>query len=188
MDEKSKDITVLLNDWQGGDQQALDKLMTAVYEELRRISHKYLSQERSNHTLGPTGLVNEAYLKLINQNRVNWRSRSHFFCVAAQLMRRVLINHARERRAAKRGGGAIILSLDQVTDAAAKDGINIEELDEAMKKLADIDERKARIVEMKFFAGLKEEELGEVLGISRATVKREWQAARIWLFRFLKTE
>jgi len=187
MAETGKDITVLLKDWESGNKDAMEELMSVVYEELRRISRGYLSSERSDHTLGATGLVNEAYFKLVNQNRTSWQSRAHFFGVAAQLMRRILINHARDKKAAKRGGGAIMLNIDQITDMAEQDGIDLEALEEAMVALASFDERKAKIVELKFYGGLTEEEMAEVMELSPATIRRDWRSARIWLLHFLKS-
>ena len=184
----TKDITVMLQDWQQGDNAALEDLMAAVYDELHRISKNYISRERSGHTLGPTGLVNEAYFRLIDQNRINWQNRAHFFGVAAQVMRRILINYARERNTAKRGGGIMVLSLDHLTDAADEEGIDLEALEEALNALGAFDKRKASIVEMKFFAGMNEEEIGEALSVSAATIRREWRSARAWLFRFLQEE
>ena len=181
-----KDITLLLQDWQKGDEAALEDLMSAVYSELHRISKNYISRERSGHTLGPTGLVNEAYFRLIDHNRITWQNRAHFFGVAAQVMRRILINYARERNTAKRGGGLMVLSLDNVTDAAEEEGIDLEALEEALNALGEVDQRKARIVEMKFFAGMNEKEISEALSVSSATIRREWRTARAWLFRFLK--
>ena len=183
-----KDITLLLQDWQQGDQAALEDLMGAVYAELHRISKNYISRERSDHTLGPTGLVNEAYFRLIDHNRITWQNRAHFFGVAAQVMRRILINHARERNTAKRGGGVMVLSLDHITDAAEEEGIDLDSLEEALRALEAFDRRKASIVEMKFFAGMNEKEISEALQVSAATIRREWRSARAWLFRFLKEE
>ena len=183
----TKDITLMLQDWQeNGDQAILENLMGEVYEELHRISSRYLAQERGDHTLGATGLVNEAYFKLVDHDRISWQNRAHFFGVAAQIMRRILIDYARERRTAKRGGDAIVLSLDQITESAKEEGVALLALEEAMDALSAVDERKTRIVEMKFYAGLNEQEIAEVLSISIPTIRREWRAARIWLFRFLQ--
>lgn len=187
MTDSNKDITVLLKDWESGNESAMEQLMAVVYDELRKISRSYLSNERSDHTLGATGLVNEAYFRLVNQNRTSWQSRAHFFGVAAQVMRRILINHARDKKAAKRGGGAVVLNIDQITDMAEQEGIDLEALEEALNGLASFDERQAKIVELKFYGGLTEEEMSEVLKVSPATIRRDWRRARLWLLRFLKS-
>jgi RNA polymerase sigma factor (TIGR02999 family) len=179
-------VTQLLLNWGNGDRAALDALAPVVYDELRRLAHAYLRRERPDHTLQGTALVNEAYLRLVDQRNVHWQNRAHFFGVAAQMIRRILVDHARGHQAAKRGAGAAKLSLD---DALAVSGtgqdVNLVNLDEALKTLHDLDERQARIVELRYFTGLSIEETAEVVGISPATVKREWTSARAWLFREL---
>jgi len=182
-----ENVTQLLINWGNGDRAALDALAPAVYDELRRLAQAYLRRERPDHTLQGTALVNEAYLRLIDQKNVRWQNRAHFFGVAAQMIRRILVDHARAHQAAKRGAGAAKLSLDDalaVPGAQNKD-VNLVNLDEALEQLAKMDERQARIIELRYFTGLSIEETAEVLAISPATVKREWTAARAWLFREL---
>lgn len=175
-------VTQLLKDWSAGDRAALDKLMPLVYGELRRLANNYLRRERANHTLQPTALVNEAYLKLIDQKSAHWQNRAQFFGVAAQLMRRILVDHARTRQAQKRGGSdQQRLSLTNVDHATAKPEIDLLALNEALEELAELDPQQARIVELKFFGGLSIEETAEVLGIGHATVERDWKMARAWL-------
>jgi RNA polymerase sigma factor (TIGR02999 family) len=181
-------VTQLLVDWRNGNQAAFDQLVPIVYGELRRIAKRQMNRERAGHTLQTTALVNEAYLRLINQQNVDWQNRAHFFAIAAQVMRHLLVDHARSRQYAKRGGGAIQVSLDDgaaVTDGQSAD---ILALHEALDRLAKVDERKARIVELRYFGGLSAEETGEVLGVSEITVKREWLKAKAWLFRLLSSE
>lgn len=175
-------VTQLLIDWGRGDQAALDKLMPLVYNELRRLANNYLRRERINHTLQPTALVNEAYLKLIDQRNAHWQNRAQFFGVAAQLMRRILVDHARNAKAQKRGGSdQQRLSLTNVDRAIAKPEIDLLALNEALNELAELDPQQSRIVELKFFGGLSIEETAEVLGIGHATVERDWKMARAWL-------
>jgi RNA polymerase sigma factor (TIGR02999 family) len=172
----------MLLDWSQGDCIAAEQLFPLVYDELHRLAERQMRRERSDHTLQTTALVNEAYLRLIDQRRVSWQNRAHFFGVAAQLMRRILIKYAERRRAAKRGGGQYELQLEEadvVTDERATDLIA---LDHALTELAAFDPRQSRIVELRFFGGLNVEEIGVVLGISPATVKREWRVARAWLY------
>lgn len=179
------EVTELLLHWNNGDSSALEKLLPLVYEELRRMAELYMRRERSSHTLQPTALVHEAYLRLIDQTRVEWRNRAHFFGVAAQLMRRVTVKHAERHRAAKRGGGGFKVQLDE--EIAAEPGLDTEvlALDEALRRLEAIDQRQARIVEMRFFGGLKVEEVSQVLEVSAATVFREQRMALAWLKREL---
>ena len=179
----NKNVTQLLAEWSKGDRGALEAMLPLVYDELRRIAANRLRHERPGHTLQPTALVNEAYLRLIEQERADWKNRAQFFGIAAEMMRRILINHAVAKQAAKRGGDAIKVSLSAAENRAAEDDINLLALDEALKRLAAFDERKSRIVELKFFAGLSIEEIAEVLEISHATVEREWAMARAWLNR-----
>ena len=180
-------ITQLLVDWSKGDQKALDKVMPLVYSELRRLAGNYLRRERPGHTLQPTALVNEAYLKLIDQKNARWQNRAQFYGVAAQLMRRILVDHARQHRAAKRGGsdqrGLSITSAEQLVKQPELDLLA---LHEALEELTTIDSQQGRIVELKFFGGLSIEEMAEVLGIGHATVERDWKMARAWLRRKLE--
>ncbi len=164
----------------------MDEFFPAVYDELRRIAHRQLGRERREHTLGTTALVHEAYLRLVDQRRVVWRGRAHFFGVAAQVMRRILVDHARERHAAKRGGGLRQLTLgDADAAAAAQPGVDVLALHEALERLAALDADQARLVELRYFGGLSIEETAQALGVSPATVKREWAVARAWLRREL---
>lgn len=179
------EVTQLLLDWSEGNQAALDKLLPLVYKELRRLAHSYLRRERPGHTLQTTALVHEAYLKLVDQRRVHWQNRAHFFGVAAQLMRRIVVDHARGHKRAKRGGGAQMLSLDEATVVSRKPNPDLIALDEALTRLAEIDGRKARIVELRFFGGLEVEETAEFLKVSPITVIREWKMAKAWLHREL---
>jgi len=175
-------ITQLLVEWSQGDQAALDELMPLVYDELRRLARSYLRRERPDHTLQATALVHEAFLRLIDQHSVTWQNRAHFFGIASQMMRRILVNHALARRTAKRGAVVETLSLDEA-GAATQRGIDLIALDEALKELEALDPRQTRIVELRFFGGLSIEETAEVLSLSAATVKREWSTARLWLRR-----
>ena len=187
-----ENITQLLIEWSKGDQKALDKLMPLVYSELRRLAGNYLRRERPGHTLQPTALVNEAYLKLIDQKSARWQNRAQFYGVAAQLMRRILVDHARQHQAAKRGGSdqqrLSITSAGQLgaEQLASKPAIDLLALHEALEELAIIDPQQSRIVELKFFGGLSIEETAEVLGIGHATVERDWKMARAWLRRKLE--
>ena len=185
-------VTQLLVDWSAGDEKALDKLMPLVYSELRRLASNYLRRERPGHTLQPTALVNEAYLKLIDQRKAKWQNRAQFFGVAAQLMRRILVDHERQHQAAKRGGAdQQRLSITNAAQLGAKQlvsepAIDLLALHEALNELAAIDPQQSRIVELKFFGGLSIEETTEVLGIGHATVERDWKMARAWLRRKLE--
>jgi RNA polymerase sigma factor (TIGR02999 family) len=176
-------VTQLLLAWQGGNQAALDELFPIVYDELRRLARGYLRQERPGHTLQPTALVHEAYLRLIDQRSVSWQNRAQFFGLAAQMMRRILVNHAVARRADKRGGDAQRIPLDDVLEVLEARQVDVVALDLALTKLHDLDARQSQIVELRFFGGLTVEETAEVIGISPATVKREWTAAKLWLLR-----
>jgi len=181
-----RDVTDLLVAWGGGDRAALDELMPIVDSELRRLAKGYLARERRNHTLQTTALVNEAYLQLVDQRRVRWQNRAHFFGVAARVMRRILVGHARARRAGKRGHGVVPLSLEQVDAVKAKAPVDLLGLDEALDRLAEIDPRQGRLVELRFFGGLSIEETAEVLDVSPATVGREWAMAKAWLYDELR--
>jgi RNA polymerase sigma factor (TIGR02999 family) len=175
-------VSQLLRAWGHGEVQARDDLMPLVYRELRRRASAYLRRERPDHTLQPTALVHEAYIRLMAQTRVSWSNRAQFFALAAQLMRRILVDHARERQAAKRPGG-IRVTLDEGVRAVAPPDCEILMLDDALCDLARLDPRQAEIVELRYFAGLSETEVAAVLSLSRATVTREWQSARAWLYR-----
>src|SRR5215210_8218370 len=175
-------VTQLLKDWGSGDSSALDKLMPVVYDELRRLASSYLRRERANHTLQPTALVNEAYMRLVDQKHARWQNRAQFFGVAAQLMRRILVDHARLHQAQKRGGSdQQRLSLTNVDRVGDQPNIDLLALHEALNELAEVDPQQSRIVELKFFGGLSIEETVEVLGIGHATVERDWKMARAWL-------
>jgi RNA polymerase sigma factor (TIGR02999 family) len=178
----TKEVTRLLVDWGNGDQAALDELIPLVHDELRRLASRYMRREGQGHTLQTSALVNEAYLRLVDQKNVKWQNRAHFFGVAAQLMRRILVDHARSRLRAKRGGGMQMVSLPEQLGVSNE----VEEviaLDDALKNLAEMDPRKSRIVEMKFFGGLSTEEVAEVLKVTSRTVEREWRKAKAWLHR-----
>jgi RNA polymerase sigma factor (TIGR02999 family) len=182
-----ENVTELLVDWSQGDQRALDKLMPLVYGELRRLARNYLRRERLNHTLEPTALVNEAYFKLIDQRRAKWQNRAQFYGVAAQLMRRILVDYARAHHAAKRGGSdQQRLSITSVGELSEKPDTDILALHEALIELSEIDPQQGRIVELKFFGGLSIEETAEVLSVGHATVERDWKMARAWLRRKLE--
>ena len=176
-------VTQLLKAWGNGDEAARDELMTLVYAELHRLAHQYLKRERPGHTLQTSALVNEAFVKLIDQKDVRWQNRGHFFAIAAQLMRRILVDHARIRRAAKRGGSASPVSLDDALVISNERSAEVVALDEALTALATVDERKSQIVELRFFGGLSIEETAEVLAVSPGTVMRDWTPAKAWLRR-----
>jgi RNA polymerase sigma-70 factor (ECF subfamily) len=176
-------LTDLLLEWRQGDRSALDRLTPLVYDELRRIAHRYVKQERDGHTLQTTALVNEAYLRLAGERRIDWQNRQHFFAVMAQVMRRVLIDYARRRHYAKRGGNAHHVSLDDVAGMTHERAAELVALDEALQELAKVDERKTRVVELRYFGGLSLEETADVLDVSVTTVRREWRVAKAWLFR-----
>ena len=183
---RGEGVTQLLAEWGSGDRAALDRLVPLVFEELRRLAQSYLRRERADHTLQPTALVNEAYLRLVGQQDVRWQSRAHFFGIAAHLMRQVLVDHARQRAAEKRGGADLQrLSLTQAERVVNRQDVDVLALNEALERLAGFDPQQSRIVELKFFAGLTIEESAEVLGISHATVERDWKLARAWLKREL---
>jgi len=180
------EVTQLLLDWGNGDKAALDKLVPVVYQELRRLAGYYMRRERPGHTLQTSALVNEAYMRLVDYRQMRWQSRAHFFAVAAQAMRRILVEHARKRHFAKRGGGAVQVSLDEAATVPEKQAADLIALDDALTGLEAIDPRKSRIVELRYIGGLNIEETAEVLGISPATVQREWRAAKAWLYREIK--
>lgn len=181
--ENSPEITQMLQDWSDGKQEALDALLPLVYAELRRQASRYLRRERAGHTLQTTALIHEAYLRLIDQRDVRWQNRAHFFAIAAQAMRRILVDYAKARNREKRGGAGENLPLEAVALAASGEErrVDLVALDEALERLAEFDERQARIVELKFFSGLSIEETAEVLHLSPATVKNDWRTAKAWL-------
>jgi len=183
MAQAPQNVTQLLVDWGNGDKEALDRLVPIVYDELRRQAARYLRHERAGHTLQTTALIHEAYLRLIDQKNVQWQNRAHFFGIAAQLMRRILVDHARTRKRAKRGGSGIRVPLEDAVAIARAPDLDVVALDEALNRLAEIDEQQGKIVELRFFSGLTVEETAEVLGISPATVKRDWSMAKAWLHR-----
>jgi RNA polymerase sigma factor (TIGR02999 family) len=178
-----QEVTQLLIDWRHGDQAALDKLMPLVYDELRRIAHRYMKRERPSHTLQTTALVNEAYVRLVGQRDAEFQNRAHFLAVAAQVMRHLLVDYARNRRYEKRGGGARQVTLDEAAVLTQGRDEQLLALDQALGKLASIDRRKSQLVELRYFGGMNTEETAEVLGVSPITVKREWQKAKAWLYR-----
>ena len=176
------EVTRLLIRLTEGEGAVLDDLLPLVYAELRRLAASYLRRERAGHTLQPTALVHEAYLRLIDQTQVHWQNRAHFFGVAAQMMRRILVDHARSQQAEKRGGDYQKLSLDENIDVSGERAADLVALDEALERLAEIDPAKSRVVELRFFGGLSVEETAQVLGVSAPTVKRQWRMAKAWLY------
>jgi RNA polymerase sigma factor (TIGR02999 family) len=181
------DVTGLLLAWSNGDETAHNRLMDAVYDELRLVARRHLRGEREDHSLAPTALVHETYVKLVDQQRVRWQNRAHFFAIAARLMRRILVDHARSRAAAKRGSGRTVV-LDDVDVETSPLNVDVLALDAALDKLAAMDERQSRLVELRFFAGLTVEETAVTLDIAPITVKRDWAHARAWLFRELQRQ
>jgi RNA polymerase sigma-70 factor, ECF subfamily len=179
------EVTQLLLAWRDGDEAALAQLAPLVQTELHRLAERYLKRERAGHTLQATALVNEAYLRLIDAHSIQWQNRAHFFGLAAQVMRRVLVEHARQRQQLKRGGAALQVSLAEAEDVAQQRSARVLALDDALRTLAHFDQRKSRIVELKFFGGLSEEEIAEVLQLSLRTVQRDWNLARAWLYHEL---
>jgi RNA polymerase sigma factor (TIGR02999 family) len=175
-------VSQLLLDWSKGDKAALDTLVPLVHEELHRLAHRYMGGERPGHTIQTTALINEAYLRLTDYKKMRWQNRAHFFAIAAQVMRRVLVDYARRRHYAKRGGGAFQVSLDEAMVLSADTSAELIAIEEALNDLAAFDPRKSQIVELRFFGGLTPEETAEVLEISPTTVKREWQRAKAWLY------
>jgi RNA polymerase sigma factor (TIGR02999 family) len=183
---KPKEISQLLVEWSNGDKPALDKLVPLVHEELRKLAHHYMNRERSDHTLQTTALVNEVYLRLVDQQNARWENRAHFFGIAAQSMRQILVEYARQRGAAKRGGDAQHVELDEAALVSKETDMDLVALDEALKELAAFDERKSRVVELRFFGGMSVEETAEALGVHVNTVVRDWDVAKAWLRRQLK--
>jgi len=182
------EVTQLLIEWSNGDKAALDKLMPLIHEELLRLAHHYMSRERPGHTLQTTALVDEAYLRLVNRKDVHWQNRAHFFAIAAQLMRSILVDHARSHAYAKRGGGARKIALEDAMVVSEERAAEVVALDDALKELASLDPQQSRIVELRFFGGATIEETAEVLALSPATIKREWSTAKAWLYRELSKE
>jgi len=187
-DATDKSVTQLLTAWGGGDQAALDLLVPLVYEELRRIARGRLGRERAGHTLQTTALVNEAYLRLVDQKQTRWQNRAHFFAISATLMRRILVDYARRRQYEKRGGGALQVTLAEAESVADESAPDLVALDEALKNLAEIDPRRSQVVELRFFGGLSIEEAAEVLKVSPATIERDWTIAKAWLHKTVKSE
>jgi RNA polymerase sigma factor (TIGR02999 family) len=181
--EPPSQVTVLLQEWRGGDHEALDALLPLVYKELRRLAHFQLRNERADHTLQSAALVHEAYLRLIGINPPEWESRTHFFAIAAQLMRQILVDYARRHSAKKRGGSICKLSLEDATATSPRKDVDVVALDDALKSLAKIDARQSRVVELRFFAGLSLKEISKAMDIAPATVQRDWTTARAWLHR-----
>ena len=185
MTEQAKEITHLLVSWSGGDRAALDQLMPMVYERLRRLATSMLRHERHDHTLQTSALVNEAYLRLINQSQVNWRDRAHFYAIAGKMMRRILVDYARKQNYQKRGGHVQRIRLDTIDDVPINRAPDLLALDDALNSLAKHDATLARLVELRYFGGLTKEEIGVVLGISSATVTRRWRMVKAWLYSYL---
>jgi RNA polymerase sigma factor (TIGR02999 family) len=184
-DTRSHEVTAILREWSGGDREAAERLFPMVYDELKRQALRFISRERKDHTLQPTALVHEAYLRLVDQTVLKAENRTHFFSIAARLMRQILVDHARQKNAEKRGGSAERLSLEDVDVAPEESAADILSLHEALARLETLDQRKARVVEMRFFGGMNEAEIAEVLGVNEKTVRRDWQFAKLWLFRAL---
>jgi RNA polymerase sigma-70 factor, ECF subfamily len=188
MGADSQQVTLLLARLTKGDEDAADRLIPIVYGELRRLARSYMARERTDHTLQATALVHEAYLKLVEQRSVNWQSRAHFFGIAAQIMRRILIDHARGHLREKRGGGQRAISMDDALAFAPEQSLELLRLDQSLERLAKLDPRQAKIVELRFFGGLTVEQTAKLLGISEKTVKRDWSVAKAWLHGELKAE
>ncbi len=186
--ERPNEITQLLINWSNGDELALEQMMPLVYDELRRMANQYMQSQRSDHTLQPTALINEMYVKLAGAEEQSWKNRAHFFGVAAQAMRHILVDYARHRGYEKHGGKAQRIDFDAAIIVSNERAAGLVELDEALKKLAELDERKSRVVELKYFGGLGNEEIAEVLKVSKKTVTRDWQFARMWLLRELSNQ
>jgi len=179
-------MTELLSDWSGGDEAALEKLVPLVYDELRRLAHRYMQGQRPDHTLQTTALVSEAYLRLVDQSKPSFANRSHFFAVAAKAMRQILVNHAKAQQRQKRGGGANKVELEEAAAISPEQTQTVLDVDEALERLTPLDSRKARVVELKYFGGLNQDEIADVLKISAVTVRRDWLFARAWLYTELR--
>lgn len=182
MDTSQAEVTRLLQQWSNGEQQALDRLLPEIHRELRKLAGSYMRKERPDHTLQPTALVNEAFLRLVDQRAVKWQNRAHFFGIAAQAMRRILVDHARAHAASKRGDGVRTVPLDEAALIGGMADVDLIALDDALTRLASIDPQQSRVVELRFFGGLTMEETAEAMRISPATVGREWRMAKAWLF------
>ena len=187
MNPQPQEVTQLLVAWSNGDRVARDRLMSVVYPELHRLAHHYMKRESPGHTLQTSALVNEAFLRLVDQRQVQWRNRAHFFGIAEQMMRRILVDYARNRHYAKRGGGKPPLSLDEALIISDERSAEVVDLDETLERLAEIDQRKSQIVELRFFGGVSIEETAEVLAVSPGTVMRDWTLAKAWLRREMST-
>lgn len=184
-EEKPHEVTRILQQWRGGDKSAAERLFPLVYDELKRQANNYLRRERGDHTLQPTALVHEAYLRMVERTILSAENRTHFFGIAARLMRQILVDHARAHHAEKRGGAAQRFSIEELDILPDESAGDLLELDEALQKLEAIDERKCRVVDMRFFGGLKEAEIAGILGVTEKTVRRDWQFAKLWLYREL---
>ena len=186
MASRLKEVSGLLAEWSNGNSAARDELMPLVYDQLRRLAQKHMGREDDGHSLQATALVNEAYLRLVDQRKVRWENRAHFFALASRMMRRILVDYARKRRFAKRGGGARKISLEDVMIISKEKAKDVVALDEALTRLAVVDPRKTHVVELRFFAGLTIEEIAEVLKVSPVTVRRDWSSAKAWLYRAIR--
>jgi RNA polymerase sigma factor (TIGR02999 family) len=180
------DVTQLLVAWSNGDEAARDQLIPLVYEELHRLAHQYMNHERPGHTLQTSALVNEAFVRLVDQRNVHWQNRAHFFGIAAQMMRRILVDYARTRQAEKRGGNVVVITLNEELIVSDEQNDEVVALDDALKRLVQLDQRKCQIVELRFFAGLSIEETAEVIGLSPGSIMREWTLAKAWLRKEIK--
>ena len=185
---ESRDVTGLLRAWGQGDEAALQQLVPLVYQQLRAAAHRYMAGERPGHTLQSTALIHETYLRLVNVRQIDWQNRAHFFAVCAQLMRRILVDFARSRGYQKRGGGAQRVDFEQALTVGSEPEANLVELDDALRRLAEFDERKSRVVELRFFGGLSVKETAEVMKVSSDTVMRDWKMAKVWLLRELSED
>lgn len=181
-------ITRMLADYRKGDKHALEQLLPAVYDHLHRLAQNYMRREKSGHTLQPTALVNEAFVRIVGGAEVDWKDRAHFFAIAASVMRRILVDHAKAKRADKRGGGGVHVAFDEAIHHDGGESADVLELDGALEALAEVEPRWAKVVEMRYFGGLEIEAIAEALGISPATVKRDWTAAKLWLFQALQAD
>jgi RNA polymerase sigma factor (TIGR02999 family) len=186
MGPKPREVSALLTDWSRGNEAARDELMPVVYNELRRLAGYYMAQERNDHSLQATALVHEAYLRLVDQRHVRWQGRAHFFAIASQMMRRILVDYARSRHYAKRGGGERPVLLDEAMVVSEEKAADVVALDEALTHLAAISPRKSQVVELRYFGGLSMEEVAEVLKVSAVTVRRDWTTAKAWLYRAIR--
>ncbi|MEP6923934.1 MAG: sigma-70 family RNA polymerase sigma factor [Pyrinomonadaceae bacterium] len=184
-ERENHEVTQILQEWRDGDKNAAERLFPLVYNELKRQARTFLNRERQDHTLQPTALVHEAYLRMVDQTSLAVENRLHFYAVAARVMRQILVDHARQHKAEKRGGAAERFAIDDLDVLPAQSAADLLELDEALQKLETLDNRKCRVVDMRFFGGLKEDEIAEVLGVNEKTVRRDWQFAKLWLFREL---